>query len=234
MDISILLPFLVMAAGYSVSECLPLKYRMAMVSGYLQYGAIILYGLLYLIVWTWVFYLALMLLRAFGFVTTIADFGVFVMESAPLVSVSGVLSSFAISYLFNTRYRDGARKEDLASKISVEYGDELDVLLFDAKRRSAPLLLVLDNQMLYLGWVVGTPNPLDDKEYQYIRILPIKSGYRNEQREVVFTTHYDTVVESMGEDYVNVEDFEKVIPRKSITSANIFHIGIYQKYFKKK
>ena len=40
---TILLPFLVMAVGYSISEYLPLQYRVAMVSGYRQYGAIFLF-----------------------------------------------------------------------------------------------------------------------------------------------------------------------------------------------
>ena len=58
-SMTILLPFLIMAVGYSISEYLPLQYRMAMVSGYRQYGAIVLYGFLYIAGWAGFVYLAL-------------------------------------------------------------------------------------------------------------------------------------------------------------------------------
>lgn len=234
MELSILLPFLIMAAGYSVSECLPLKYRMAMTSGYLQYGAIILYGTLYLTAWAGLYYLALVFPRLLGFDAVLTDLDASVVEHALFVSVTGVVSSSVFRHLFNIRYRDDTRKEYLASSISAEYGDDLDVLLFGTKHRSETVLFVLDSQMVYLGWVVGTPNPLNDKDHQHIRILPAKSGYRNEQREIVFTKHYDVVIESMGEDYEKIMGFVKVIPRKSIVSANVFDIGIYEEYFEQK
>ena len=240
MDIAILLPFLMVAVGYSVSECWPLQYRMAMVSGYRQYGAIILYGALYIALWAMFIYMALALpclYREGAACISADDFDVFTKEHIFLIFITGIPSSMLAAYCFNKRCSDEKKEGFIANAIR-KHGNELDILMLDSIDSSQPVLFVLDNKKLYLGLVVGNPNPLDDVDHQYIRILPIMSGYQNEEGKIALNTDYESAYRKMliatrGDLTGAFEpgDFEKVIPRRAIKSANAFDHGFYTKFF---
>ena len=229
---AILLPFLVMAVGYSIGEYLPLQYRMAMASGYRQYGAIALYGLFYIAGWAGLEYLAYSLPCVFGkgvMCVTFSGFDAFVKQEAMFISVTGVAFSLVLTFAGNKRF-DEKRKNALAAKVIRKHGNELDILLVDSTQLSLPVLFTLDSGKLSLGWVVGTPNPLDEKGQQYIRILPLKNGYQDAEYKPVFNTDYGAIYE-IPNDPNETKGFEQVIPRQSIKSASIFDSDFYKGYF---
>jgi hypothetical protein len=113
-------------------------------------------------------------------------------------------------------------------------GNDLLALLHDAanrpRERQMPILLTLDNNKVYAGWVLRSPNlKLED---EYLSLLPLASGFRDKD---TLTTQLN-VVYPVG-DYMSQggslrpADFTLVIPYAAIKKANYFDVNIYEKYF---
>lgn len=235
MSASFLLVVLIIAIGYSASGFLPLRYRMAKLSGYLQYGAIIQLGILCLGITA----AASGLFRAL-FMSIVHEVEFNFWASLSLIEDNVVRFSFSLFIVLllmqkaANRYYYEKKKEQLIYNIHREHRDELDMILVTNAESENLLLFILDTEKVYLGWVVNTPNPLADKEHQYIRILPLKSGYRDKERRIVFNTDYEAVydMKTYSDDdgkvrIIQTKDFEKVIPRQSIKSVNIFNPDIF-------
>jgi hypothetical protein len=113
-------------------------------------------------------------------------------------------------------------------------GNDLLSLLHDAANRPSerqmPIHLTLDNNKVYVGWVLRSPSlKLED---EYLSILPLASGYRDKD---TLTTHLN-VSYPVG-DYMSAggaldpNDFTVVIPYASVKKANYFDVNVYAKYF---
>ena len=229
---------LIIAIGYSISNYLPLQYRMAQLSGYRQYGAIILYGLCCLLAVAALMYSCCVLFVSIGYRISLGGmrFESFVAEYMFDISIASLALAFSVPYLLNkSYYRDDERKRGIFYKVSIKSRNELDICLLESAMLYKPLLLVLDTGKVYYGYVEKTPNPLDDKEAQYLGILPFASGYRDEKLRVVFTKDYlsaladeaDTTSPELG-NIENFMEFVKIIPIRSIKSANFFDMEKYR------
>jgi hypothetical protein len=88
------------------------------------------------------------------------------------------------------------------------------------------MLTTRDNKV-YVGFALDLP-PLNAVAFEYIRILPIWSGYRRTvNREVTMTTRYDAKVsETIAKDD-DLTIFLKVIPFREIVSANMYVHGTF-------
>jgi len=84
--------------------------------------------------------------------------------------------------------RQTAIKKALASS-----GNELEQLLGSSFFDAHLLQFTLDSGKFYIGWVKELPKPFTTS---YIRITPAFSGYRNEKKELIFTTQYLAVYAS--------------------------------------
>ena len=69
-------------------------------------------------------------------------------------------------------------------------GNEFELQLESSFTDNKLLLFTLNNGKIYIAWVKELPIPSVSK---YVRIIPIISGYRDDQNNVVFTTHYLSV-----------------------------------------
>lgn len=69
-------------------------------------------------------------------------------------------------------------------------GNEFELQLKSSFTENKLLLFSLNNGKIYIAWVKELPIPSVSK---YVRIIPIISGYRDDQKNVVFTTHYLSV-----------------------------------------
>ena len=214
MSNGILYVLLIIAIGYSVSECSRFRYRVEAASGYRQYGAILLYGALYVMAWTAIAYFVVVFAPIqHGFVYgSILDF---FMKHTIYILSAGLGSTLFFRYIVNTYDRN--EKNNLVMKANQDIGDELNTLLLNSIKEGRLMLLALDNGRLYLGWAVGTLNPSDDREHQYIRFLPIRIGYRTKKQKDIFVVNVSGA--SFAAAHKNIKDFEEIIPRKSIKSA---------------
>ena len=241
---SAILVLLIMAVGYSVSNYLPLQYRMAKLSGYRQYGAIILYGFCALVavapVWYFISIIIDPIVRNAGFGFILSGFAEFVSDEIYAISIIALVASFVVPYLNSMRYGDEMKKKHLLLEINRKNPNELDIFLLKSALFVEPLLLITDAGKVYFGWVVETYNFLDAREDQYIKILPFESGYQTGHLQVVFNTDYvdaydkemESVIGSDAEKLDALKAFEKVIPRRFIRSANFFDKDKYNEYFK--
>jgi len=84
------------------------------------------------------------------------------------------------------------------------------------------IMLSLDDDKVYVGYVVNLP-PLRADGFEFVRLSPYVSGYRDRARRFIITTYYP--VDQLADQN---QRFVKVIPRATITSANLFVEGAFQ------
>lgn len=105
--------------------------------------------------------------------------------------------------------------------------NELAHLLYRAMRSASPVMLTLKNGKVYVGLInTGVSNAEKD---QYISIIPIISGYRDEKHEVQYTTNYALAFQEVARKPTNrnrARGLTKVIPVAEIVSSNIYDARI--------
>lgn len=105
------------------------------------------------------------------------------------------------------------------------HGTDLDRLLNRAINSERKISFTLNNRKWYVGYVTRAPN-LSPHE-QYVSILPILSGCRNEATlETEITTDYVPIFESG----VERNDFAVTLPLSAITSASFFDESVYAQF----
>jgi hypothetical protein len=131
-------------------------------------------------------------------------------------------------------------------------------LLFRAAMLRKLIMVTLKSSKVYVGQPL-IPDFEPSVRLASIRLLPLASGYRNEAKRVIFTTHYDDIDERLADpDVVNdeplrdrqdplrvdmaslsvagqsvpvdVEDFGIVVPWSEVESATIFDANIYNAF----
>jgi hypothetical protein len=107
-------------------------------------------------------------------------------------------------------------------------GNEFELLLESSFTENKLLSFTLDNGKIYIAWVKELPIPSVSK---YVRIIPIISGYRDDQKNVVFTTHYLSVyAEYIQEGRVkSIEelDTDLILNSDNIVTVSFFDIDMY-------
>jgi hypothetical protein len=110
-------------------------------------------------------------------------------------------------------------------------GNEFELLMSSSFFDSYLLQFTMDSGKVYIGWVKELPKPFTTS---YIRITPALSGYRNENKELVFTTQYLTVYASYIADG-SVRDKSElrtdlVLKVDKINSASFFDMDMYKRF----
>jgi hypothetical protein len=110
-------------------------------------------------------------------------------------------------------------------------GNELELLLSASFFDAHLLQFTMDGGKVYIGWVKELPKPFTTN---YINITPAFSGYRNENKELVFTTQYLTVYASYIADG-SVSDHSElktdlVLKVDKINSASFFDMDMYKRF----
>ena len=162
---------------------------------------------------------------------TIAPFGHSGKAAAVLVL------GFTVPFVFNAVASSFFGRKRVAASVLRRFGDPLTRLFLSATLRAQPVLVTMENRKLYAGFVVLSLglNP----QTRHIRILPLLSGYRDQETGLaVFTTEYAHIYELMesGDDphleRFTASDFQVVLPLGEIRSARLFDPLIYAEHFR--
>lgn len=121
--------------------------------------------------------------------------------------------------------KDPDRRKDRLLELCV--GNDLETLLLKASSPSLPLVMVtLGTRRCYVGMIPEAH--VDKTKLEYIGLIPIYSGYRNEEAlELSLTISYERHYEEAGfysedADLSALDNFKVVIPISSVVSASFF------------
>lgn len=110
-----------------------------------------------------------------------------------------------------------------------EVGNELELLLESSLTNSKMLAFTLDTGKYYVVWVKELPIPTITN---YIRVVPIFSGYRDTEKEVIFTTHYlsaySNYIENINLKSLEDLDIDLIITLDNVVSVSYFDIDMYE------
>ncbi len=110
-------------------------------------------------------------------------------------------------------------------------GNEFELLLSSSFFDAHLLQFTMDSGKFYIGWVKELPKPFTTS---YIRITPAFSGYRNEKKELIFTTQYLTVYASYIDDgsveNANELKTDLVLKADKINSISFFNMDMYNRF----
>ncbi|RKZ06434.1 hypothetical protein DRQ25_13925 [Candidatus Fermentibacteria bacterium] len=100
-------------------------------------------------------------------------------------SIIALLIGLILPLIINIFYRKWRWVKNEIQK----YGDHLDELLMRAFEEEKLVQLTMSNGKVYVGRTLQAFEPLS--EYEYIKILPVQSGFREPiKHKVTFTTNY--------------------------------------------
>jgi hypothetical protein len=105
-------------------------------------------------------------------------------------------------------------------------------MLADAQKELKLVSVVLKSRKVYTGFVTGSFDPLNDRDY--IQLLPLESGYRDNQTlQLKITTDYAQVYNRIvNKDIeaasIDINDFRVVVPVSEIASINFFDEQAYR------
>jgi hypothetical protein len=116
-------------------------------------------------------------------------------------------------------------KERFVKKAIKGVGNEFERMLASSFTEGLLLQFTLDNDKFYIAWVKELPIPSISS---YIRVIPAISGYRNSEKELVFTSQYLSVYA----EYVNegkITDIEQLKIDLVLDLKNIISVGYFDK-----
>ncbi len=109
------------------------------------------------------------------------------------------------------------------------FADEMVKLLYGSMLQLKPVSVTLDTRKVYIGFVQGVPSLNPNKAF--VRLLPVVSGYR-EQDDLTFrpTTYYADALRA-AEEAGSISDFVIVIPLTTVKTANLFSRSMHLRFF---
>lgn len=122
-------------------------------------------------------------------------------------------------------------KEKFIKKAIKDVGNEFELLMKSSFTNKNLLQFTLDNDKFYVAWVKELPTPSISN---YVRVIPALSGYRNTEKELIFTSHYLSVYsEYIKEGKVtNIVELntDLVIDLDNIVTVSNFDLEMYQRF----
>lgn len=129
----------------------------------------------------------------------------------------GRVSPFSVNRVFAAKAEDALW--DAASE------NELEEFLLDALAQAKSIAVTLTTGKVYVGFVLTTPEPRTER--RVIALLPLMSGYREDDGRVIFTTYYD---QFYGGDASGEDDFKLILPVDKMISLGYFDVAVYAKF----
>lgn len=121
-----------------------------------------------------------------------------------------------------------AKKESWVRKDIERYGDHLDELFLRAFDEEKLIQITLRNGKVYVGRTLKAFEPFSQNEY--VRILPIQSGFRNPTtHKVTYTANYDAAY-TLTQSIQVLESQGVVIAVGDIVSASFFDQELYNNF----
>lgn len=155
------------------------------------------------------------------------------LTHATVLVIWVIVAGFLLPRLFNFPLKKNA---NLLDQIAEKYGEReaIDDLVKDTLKLQLPLAVTLDESKIYIGFpIAGEPFGVASK--RWLRLRPMFSGYRDENRELHLTTDYQPVISLLtGSDGISAvagRAFDVVVPFERIVSAHPFDLESYKNYF---
>ena len=108
-------------------------------------------------------------------------------------------------------------------------GNEMEQLINGAFLDASLVSFTMKSGKVYVGWPVSLPRPTQGA---YLSMLPLFSGYRNDEQDVTFTTEYWDIYQTRqdaGEDDL-YRGFLLVLTIEDIVSASLFDLDVYDRF----
>ena len=108
-------------------------------------------------------------------------------------------------------------------------GNELEQLINGAFINASLVSFTMKSGKVYVGWPVSLPRPTQGA---YLSVLPLFSGYRNDEQDVTFTTEYWDIYQTRqaaGENDM-YRGFLLVLTIDDIVSASLFDLDVYDRF----
>ncbi len=140
-----------------------------------------------------------------------------------------LILAFAGAKLGNlTIYRDVSKQVEKAIK---KVGNEMEMLLLSSNKDHHLLQFTLGSGKFYVGWVKDLPVP---HVANYVRIIPAFSGYRDDEKRLIFTTEYISVykqiIDTHKQNETTEHPFDLVIKLGDISTIARFDIDLYERF----
>lgn len=158
-----------------------------------------------------------------------SDWGIDAMRLIDRVPLSGVFMPLL------QRATRAARAWDLYWLKHAIKNNDFERLVFRSALQRKLMMISLSSGKVYVGWAVQTPDPAHER--RALRILPLASGYRDQETQKVnLPTSYSKIYKRMADtecndlDHMELEDFQVVLPTDQIISAHLFDFAVYNRF----
>ena len=125
-------------------------------------------------------------------------------------------------------------KQTPVEKAIDDIGDEIKQLFKKVAKEELLIQITLKSNKVYVGFVEYIPPP---KESNYLKIIPLVSGYRNNKTKKIKynTDYYDAILlyQNDEEKYSNFE-MDITIKQDEILTANVFDFEVFKSFEKLK
>lgn len=122
------------------------------------------------------------------------------------------------------------RKKQIEKSIK-KVGNEFETLLRSSFKDSKLLEFTLDTDKVYIAWVKELPIPTVSN---YIRVVPVFSGYRDTTKQLKFTTNYLSVYSEYVREGKIKEiydlDVDLIITLDNLVTVSYFDIEMYERF----
>ncbi|MEM7209736.1 MAG: DUF6338 family protein [Pseudomonadota bacterium] len=228
-----LAPFLLLAivAGYRfVKHWEATRYRLAREQGHRLYFEATFYGMLLSVLTVCLLALIYHLLPVSIVNTTLFDYSI-----NERITLQELLLAALIAAPFLAQWAALAANKLIVNKTHFYEAlaqNDFELLLVDAVASDNMVMVTMDDDKVYVGWVYTTSDPANG-ERRYFSLIPVISGYRNTpQHKVEFTTYYAEIFDKTDERFaeLDMDDFVVVLPIDKVTSARRFDPEVYAQF----
>ncbi|WNO60874.1 hypothetical protein [Rheinheimera sp. MMS21-TC3] len=238
---------LVLAVGYVYCSIDPAsKYKLARRDGYSLYFHIGFWGVIWTIIAVFIFFILdltnipSLILEKIGIHFNIFQpVSTFTMpEIKQLLLCIGALSVTAcIAFCKKLFYVFWPTQKNKFILKTVKK-NALELILFESVSNSLPLAFTMDSDKVYVGFV--SEFDLLEGKIEFITILPLLSGYRDDKKMLKFmTNYYEHYIQNIGEKAEKPDSpemvrllnkFKIVVPFSEVVSVNGFDINAYKEF----
>ena len=147
-----------------------------------------------------------------------------------------IVLSLAFGYISHKYYEaKPERKLSLIAKISQL--DHLDSFILESSIAQFPVMINMKSRKVYVGYCYSESGYVDGAG-EYIAVLPLLSGYRNQHDlSIIFTSNYYKYYKESGiwdktHKSLDIDKFRTIIPKSEIDTYSYFDFDIYENYNK--
>lgn len=141
-----------------------------------------------------------------------------------------VFMTFILTVLFTKITNHFIKKEAAIFKAIKQVGNEFELIASKSFNKRQLVLITLENDKFYIGWVKELPIP---SLSNYLRIIPALSGIRDENKRLKFISHYLSAYSEYIEKgkLTNISDLntDVIIDNNRIVSISYFDYDIYNR-----